>query len=64
MNDSERRRSAAYWYAVGRSDATGGPDLSSEFADYARSEADRYYSGEGFFLPSVPQQFVNFMKGR
>lgn len=60
MTDIERRRHAAYWYAVGRGDAEG-HDIASEFAAFAGAQAIVYYDGHGTFLASITGQWDEFV---
>lgn len=59
--DVTRRRDAAYWYAVGRVEAEGGPDRSDDFAKFAEAQAEAYYGGETWFLGSVSSQWTEFL---
>lgn len=56
----ERRRTAAYWYAVGWADASGETDIADVFADYARNQAKEYYTERTSHLRSVPDQWQEF----
>lgn len=56
-----RRRDAAYWYAVGRQAAEGGPDRSDEFAKFAEAQAEAYYGERSTFLGSVLTQWDEFL---
>lgn len=64
MRDTERRRAAAYWYAAGWSDATKDVDLSHEFGTFAAGQAEDYYAERRTFLPSVPDQWSEFVAQR
>lgn len=59
MTDIERRRAAAYWYAVGWADANGTDDIAQEFSEWAADQARAYYdpSSKVYSMQSVPDQF-------
>jgi hypothetical protein len=61
MNDVQRRKTSAYWYAVGRHDVAGGADRSDQFAEFAEKQAAAYYAGEVTFLASVLDQWREFV---
>lgn len=60
--DVERRRTAAYWYAVGRADESGGNDHSEAFSQFAAGEAQAYYSEHRSHLESIPGQWERFIE--
>lgn len=60
MTDTQHRKFAAYWYAVGRHDAGDGPDLAVEFATFAKAQAAAYYDGNATFLACVGDQWREF----
>lgn len=63
MNPSsnvQHRKTTAYWYAVGWSDATGEPDLAQEFSEFAAEKARAYYQEEVSTLRSIPDLWREF----
>lgn len=55
-----RRKTAAYWFAAGWSEATGEPDRAQEFAEFAAAQATAYRGRMVWHLGSVISQWAEF----